>query len=130
VAFLVHGVETAGRHTRIHFGQGLVSDPWLRVANEQLVSPAEPMVVAEAVAAFTFAPEDPVINPLDTDRVEIPTVVSVDGSTVTLAFTADETADMADWAGAYSWDLYVRTTVDDWQRVRQGTLTIQVGDAR
>ena len=106
-------------------GDGLYSDPVRTLPGTALVAPAELVEVLEAAAAFRAIPE---VAPRDTVAVEIPVSVSLDGSSVILAYGADETALIP--AEAYSWDLYVRTAEWDWTRALEGTLTVIEGDAR
>jgi hypothetical protein len=131
VPTVVYDVTTTADRTTVRFGQGLHNDPSFTLYRLDRVMTAAPVTVLEAVAAFTYYPTDPQVNPLDDggQRVEIPATVAADGLSVTLALDADETAGMDGWAGAYSWDMYVRTA-DGWRRSREGTLTIVKGDAR
>ena len=128
VPMRVASVRPEGVRVVLTFGEGLYDDYRLTLVADALVSPAEPVPITEAVAAWeTF----PIINPYtEPVTVEIPTTVEPDGVTVTLSMDADETALLAPDEGAHSWDLYVRTADADWQRALEGTLTIVRGDAR
>lgn len=126
---LVATVVPEGLRVILTFGRGLYDDARLALHVDSLVAPAEAVPITEAVAAFTLTDVDVDGLPLLTP-VEIPTVVEVDGTTVTLGLTADETVDLFDWPGAHSWDLYVRTADEDWQRALEGTFTVVRGDAR
>lgn len=120
----VHSVRDLGNgwHELV-FEPGTYGAPTVQYPTGALIAPADPVPALEAVAKFAA---EPVATPYE--PVEIPTSISGDGSTVTLTLPADITATMP--AGAYSWDLYVRTTRWDWQRVVQGTLSVVDGDAR
>lgn len=112
---------------RVTLGEGVHGDPVLTLPAAALIIPADPVTIDEAAAAFIT---EPVVNPLAPVTVPIPTTIAGDGLSVTMSYTADETSVLVVDAGAHSWDLYLRTTLWDWRRVLEGTLTVVKGDAR
>lgn len=128
VPLLVASVRAEGVRVVLTFGSGLYDDRRLTLVYDDLIAPAVPVPILDAVAAWAATP---MVNPLDgLAPVGIPVTIEADGYTVTVGLTADETASLAPDAGAHSWDLYVQTDDEDWQRALEGTLTIVRGEAR
>jgi len=116
---------------KLRCGRGTAYDISISLGNTSPVLPAIAVVILNVEAAWTYAPLDPVVNPLsDQQVIPIPASVSADGLTATLEVDADETAGYADMAGAYSWDAYAETAEFGWQRICEGTWTIIKGDSR
>jgi len=128
----VHSVRDMGNGwVALQLGDGLYGEPSTQIPVGSLIAPAEPVVALDAAAGFAVAvPGVGVDDPPTMDTIEIPATISPDGATVTLQLDADATVLLSDSIGAYSWDLYVQTAADDWQRCLEGTFTISKGDAR
>lgn len=122
---VVHSVADDGRGwTTLTLGDGTYDAPRMRIPTGATISPAIPVPVLDAAAAYAVAepdPADPALPPVES-TVEIPSTFVDNVVTLTL--------DVPPAVGAYSWDLYVRTTEHDWQRIVEGTLTVVAGDAR
>lgn len=124
---LVYAVTDEGNgRTRLDFGQGLYWEPRITLTSTALVSPAVPVPLTDAAAAWWVETTEEGAA----ERRAIPATIATDSLSVKLTLDADSTAALEPFAGAHSWDCYMRTTGWDWQRPVEGTFTILKGDAR